>query len=99
MSYIYISEKPKVLLVSCESFTYSYKISDDGEIPAFVSSKMGLLDVDIIYYDRQKIKVSVWQTFTSQILPVANIYFANFASVATFASQNHQWQTFVLLVS
>ena len=57
MSYIYISEKPKVLLVSCESFTYSYKISDDGEIPAFVSSKMGLLDVDIIYYDRQKIKV------------------------------------------
>ena len=77
MSYIYISEKPKVLLVSCESFTYSYKISDDGEIPAFVSSKMGLLDVDIIYYDRQKIKVSV----------------------ATFASQNRQWQTFVLLVS
>lgn len=56
MSYIYISEKPKVLLVSCESFAYSYKISDDGEIPAFVSSKMGLLDVDIIYYDRQKIK-------------------------------------------
>ena len=57
MSCIYISEKPKVLLVSCESFAYSYKISDDGEIPAFVSSKMGLLDVDIIYYDRQKIKV------------------------------------------
>lgn len=58
MSCIYISEKPKVLLVSCESFAYSYKISDDGEIPAFVSSKMGLLDVDIIYYDRQKIKTS-----------------------------------------
>lgn len=48
MSYIYASEKPNVLLVSCDNFTYSYKISDDGAIPAFVSSKMGLSDADII---------------------------------------------------